>query len=137
MRLKNVFTGLALIAVITTSVFSVCSIQHTSAVMDHGMQGDTMLVSGFDSGCPLAGVVDFQMNEKYSKADPLVFWQSINPIGIEHLVSLRLISVGQGAEVVIDQNQKNRSEIPISITSPPLAFAFSQGILHPKKDSVA
>jgi hypothetical protein len=136
MRLKNVFTGLALIAVITTSVLSICSIQHTSAVMDHGMQGDTMLVSGFDSACPLAGVVDFQMNEKYSKADPLVFWQSINPIGMEHLVSLRLIPVDQGADI-INHNQKNRSEIPISITSPPLAFAFSQGILHPKKDSVA
>ncbi len=128
---------MALIAVITTSVFSVCSVQHASAAMDHDMQADTMLVGAFDTGCPLAGVVDFQMNEKYSKADPLVFWQSINPIGLEHLVSLRLTSIGQGADIVINQNQKNQSEIPISITSPPLAYAFSQGILHPKKDSVA
>lgn len=137
MKLKHIFASLALIAVTTTSVFSVCSVQHSARAMDHGMQADTMLVSGFESGCPLAGVVDFQMNEKYSKADPLVFWQKINPIGMQHLVSLRLTPVGQGAEVALDQNQKNRSEIPISITSPPLAFAFSQGILHPKKDSVA
>lgn len=136
MTLKHIFANLALIAVITTSVLSVCSIQHSSA-MSHGMQAETMLVSDFDSGCPLAGVVDFQINEKYSKADPLVFWQSINPIGMEHLVSLRLIPVGQEADIVINQNQKSRSEIPISITSPPLAYAFSQGILHPKKDSVA
>lgn len=133
MRLKNVFAGLALIAVILTSVFSVCSIQHPSA-MSHSMQADTMLVSAFDGGCPLANVVNFQTMDKFSKVDPWVFWQSVTPSGVEHLASLRFLPTNLEVNV---RDQKNRSEIPISITSPPLAYAFSQGILHPKKDSVA
>lgn len=137
MSIKRLFASFALVAVVTASVFGVCSIQHTG-LQDHAMETDTMLVSSMDMGsCPLGRVADFKVVDKYSQADPWVFWRSVAPSGREHLVSLKIVPTSLAINVIVDQNQKNRSEIPISITSPPLAYAFSQGILHPKKDSIA
>lgn len=137
MSIKRLFASFALIAAVTTSVFGVCSIQHTG-LQNHAMETDTMLVSSMDMGsCPLGALADFKVLDKYTQADPWVFWRNITPSGAEQLVTLKLAPSDLGIDVAVNLNKQNKSEIPISITSPPLAYAFSQGILHPKKDSIA
>lgn len=138
MSINKIFSNFALLAVITASVFGICSVQHTS-LQANAMEIDTVLVgSGEHGSCPLGSVADFQPTEKYAQADPGVFWQNISPSGAQRLVTLKLAPV-DFEYLTINRNEAKwaGSEIPISITSPPLAEAFSQGILHPKKDSIA
>lgn len=133
MSIKTVFASFALAAAVTTSVFGVCTVQHANMSAHSGM--DLMLVSAMDMGCPLSKVADFQPLEKYSQADPGVFWRVITPV-TGQLVWLRITPVNAEAPLIADQIRAS-SDIPITITSPPLAYAYSQGILNPKIFSIA
>jgi hypothetical protein len=137
MSVKAIFASFALIAAVTASVFGVCTVQH-SGLQAHSMEKDTMLVGAMgDGSCPLSNVADFGLSEKYSQADPWVFWRVVAPTGFGHLVSLKIVPTEFKVDTTVDQNHSSRSDIPISITSPPLAYAYSQGILNPKLFSIA
>ena len=134
MPVKTIFASFALIAAITVSVFGICTVQHQASAME----ADTILMDGMaNTSCPLSNVADFQTTEKYSQADPWVFWRVVTPTGLDNLISLKVTPTEMVVDPQIEQSLDNRSDIPISITSPPLAYAYSQGILNPKLYSIA
>ncbi|MDD5438476.1 MAG: hypothetical protein PHC70_05030 [Patescibacteria group bacterium] len=133
MSVKSIFASFALMAAVTASVFGICTVQHQPSAMNM----DTMIASAMDNtSCPLSNVADFHLSEKYSQADPWVFWRTVTPTGLNHLISLK-VPTEVNVDPAVDRICDNRSDVPITITSPPLAYAYSQGILNPKIYSIA
>lgn len=133
MYLKKIFAILAFLTVVTTNFFGICSIQHLPG-FGH-MEHVAMFTDGDSNGeCPLAPVVDFTNLQKFSEADIRSFGYVI-PVGSLNLAYFRFPPSEEWNRAA---NQKNypvtSGDLPLTITSPPLAYALSQGILNPKID---
>jgi hypothetical protein len=137
MTIRKTFASLALATVITTGVFGMCALQHT---FGHNMRylGSWITSDIAATSCPLSPIADFNPLEKFSQADPIVYATQFAPIGQENLAMsvFPQIEVQESPKTNSNKGPDRPGDI-VYITSPPLAWAFSQGILHPKKDSIA